>query len=70
MSHTSKKELIDKMRFLYQVATKAQKQGILDHVCAVCGYNRKYATRLLNQTRKACKKRSRVARNTIMTPNC
>jgi len=57
MSQTSKRELIDKMRFLYQVATKAQKKGILDHVCAVCDYNRKYATRLLNQTRKARKKK-------------
>jgi len=57
MSHTSKKEFIDKMRFFYNGATKAQKQGILDNVCTVCGYNRKYATRLLNQTRKTDKKK-------------
>ncbi len=57
MSHTSKKEFIDKMRFFYNGATKAQKQGILDNICTVCGYNRKYATRLLNQTRKPGKKK-------------
>ena len=57
MSNTSKKEFIDKMRFLYQGTSKAQKQGILDHVCAVCGYNRKYAIRLLNHPCKSGKKK-------------
>jgi len=52
MSNSAKKEFIDEMRLLYHGATKVQKQGILDNVCAVCGYNRKYATRLLNQVRK------------------
>ena len=49
MSNTSKKEFVEKMRFLYLRASKTQKQGILDNVCSVCGYNRKYAIRLLNQ---------------------
>lgn len=57
MSNSSKRELIEKMRFLYRGATKVQKQGILDHVCAACGYHRKYAIRLLNQVRNSGKKK-------------
>ena len=57
MSNTSKREFIDKMQFLYQGTSKAQKQGILDHVYAVCGYNRKYAIRLLNHPCKSGKKK-------------
>jgi hypothetical protein len=32
----------------YRKATKAQKAAILDEFCAVCGYHRKYAIRVLN----------------------
>lgn len=57
MSRTSKKEFMDKMRFLYQGADKAKKQGILDQVCVVCGYHRKYAIRVLNQVGMSGKKK-------------
>jgi hypothetical protein len=57
MSNTSKKEFVEHMRFLYRRANKTQKQGILDNVCTVCGYNRKYAIRLLNQSRSQNKRK-------------
>ena len=41
----------------YQKAGKRAKTAILDEFCAVCNYNRKYATRLLNRQRKRSKKR-------------
>lgn len=37
------------IRGRYRKANRAQKTKILDEFCAVCGYNRKYALRRLNQ---------------------
>jgi len=48
MSNQSKQEYLQLVRFRYHGATKGQKQAMLDELCAVCGYNRKYAIRLLN----------------------
>ena len=48
MSTTSKQEYLREIRSRYQYATKEQKSQILDEFCSVCGYNRKYAIRLLN----------------------
>jgi hypothetical protein len=48
MSNTSKRECIDAIRDRYRLASKRGKQRILDEVCQVCDYNRKYAIRLLN----------------------
>jgi len=48
MSNRSKKEYIEKIRFFYKGSTKQQKRAILDDCCRVCGYNRKYAIRVLN----------------------
>ena len=48
MSNQSKYEYLQRVRFRYKGATKQQKQAMLDEVCIVCGYNRKYAIRLLN----------------------
>lgn len=45
------------IRARYRRARKKIKVTILDEFCAVCGYNRKYAIRLLNQGSKARKKR-------------
>lgn len=39
----------------YRRSDKAGKQAILDEFCAVCGYVRKYAIRLLNQSRRPAK---------------
>lgn len=41
----------------YRQADKKAKSIILDEFCQVCGYNRKYAIRLLNQKKKRIKKR-------------
>ncbi len=48
MSNKSKREYLEAIRDRYRHATKRGKQRILDEVCQVCGYNRKYAIRLLN----------------------
>jgi hypothetical protein len=45
------------IRARYWRARKKIKVTILDEFCAVCGYNRKYAIRLLNQRAQARKKR-------------
>jgi hypothetical protein len=37
----------------YKYASKVQKKTILDEFCAVCGYNRKYAIRLLSTKQKS-----------------
>ncbi len=52
MSNESKQEYLQSVRFRYQGATKQQKQAMLDEFCAACGYNRKYAIRLLNAEQK------------------
>jgi len=44
----SKKEYVTAIRIRYLMANKTDKKIILDEVCAVCGYNRKYAIRKLN----------------------
>lgn len=41
----------------YHQAAKKSKAIILDEFCQVCGYNRKYAIRLLNRKRKRAKQR-------------
>lgn len=58
MSKTSKREYIDAIRERYRMATKRGKQRILDEVCQVCDYNRKYAIRLLNAPPHCARARS------------
>ncbi len=41
----------------YRQADRKSKTLILDEFCHVCGYNRKYAIRLLNRKRKRARKR-------------
>ena len=48
MSRTSKREYILMIYPRYQKARKAARQEILNEFCQVCGYNRKYAIRVLN----------------------
>ena len=51
MSNTSKKEYLQTIRHRYKYAgTKKQKSHLLDELCQVCKYNRKYAITLLNAT--------------------
>jgi hypothetical protein len=47
MSNGSKQEYLTAIRSRYLAANKSEKQAILDEFCVVCGYNRKYAIRLL-----------------------
>lgn len=48
MGKHEKKACPKQIKPRYKKATKADKQRILDEFCAVCGYNRKYAIRVLN----------------------
>jgi transposase InsO family protein len=48
MSRKSKWEYLKTIHARYQKADKATRQQILNEYCQVCGYNRKYAIRLLN----------------------
>lgn len=52
MSKKSKQEYLDAIRTRYLSSSKEEKQNILDEVCAACGYNRKYAIRVLNRKLK------------------
>ena len=47
MSNSSKKEYLNEIRKRYFTATKTEKSLILDELCAVCNYNRKYAIRVI-----------------------
>lgn len=48
MSIFSKKEYLHEIRIRYLQADKKQKKEILNEFCINCGYNRKYAIRILN----------------------
>lgn len=49
MSPTSKKEYLAAILHRYQKARRKEKTKILDELCAVCHYNRKYAIRILQK---------------------
>ena len=49
MSKSSRKEYLAKMRSRYPGRGPEGKSRLLDEVCEVCGYERKYAIRLMNQ---------------------
>src|SRR5512136_1353840 len=48
----SKQDYLESIRTRYRRARKKAKSIILDEFCATCGYNRKYAIRMLSPTRK------------------
>ena len=56
MTISAKREYLQTIRRRYLTASKHDKAPILNEFCANCGYNRKYAIRLLNVTRKKSKK--------------
>jgi len=64
MSPISKSEYLNSIKERYKNSSKSDKQLMLNEFCAVCGYNRKYAIRLLNSklTPKAIKKLSKGGR--------
>ena len=52
MGTKSKYEYLEKIRPRYQSASKQEKEKILDEFCSTCGYNRKYAIRILNSEKQ------------------
>jgi len=57
MGKNERQAYLKAIQLRYQRARKKAKVTILDEFSCVCGYNRKYAIRLLNQCTKARKKR-------------
>jgi len=57
MGKNERQAYLKAIRSRYWRAGKKAKVTILNEFCAVCGYNRKYAIRLLNQRTKPKKKR-------------
>ncbi len=49
MSTQVKRQYLEKIRVLYEKATKRQKTLILDEFCKVCELTRKHAIKLLNE---------------------
>jgi len=58
MSNKSKQEYLATIKQRYQTSSREEKKKILDEFCTTCGYNRKYAIRILNKKR-AEKRRSK-----------
>ena len=56
MGKNERQAYLKAIRSRYRRARKKAKVTILDEFCSVCGYNRKYAIRLLNQRAKTKKK--------------
>jgi len=59
MGKNERQAYLEAIRLRYRRARKKSKVTILNEFCSVCGYNRKYAIRLLNQRAKSTKKRQR-----------
>jgi len=57
MTTTSKREYLGKIRERYRRAGRRYKGRILDEFCVVCGYERKWAIRLLNRRQMRAPKR-------------
>lgn len=49
MSIEARREYLTSIRKRYRNSRRAEKQRILDEFCAVCGYSRKYAIRILSE---------------------
>jgi len=57
MSLSSKREYLQRVHPRYKGAGRIHKSKILDEFCAVCGYHRKFALRLLNRPLRRRRKR-------------
>lgn len=57
MGLKEKTAYLQAIRQRYRQANRIGKKRILDEFCAICGYNRKYAIRLLNNPKRKCKHR-------------
>jgi hypothetical protein len=58
MSLSSKKEYLGRIYGRYQRAGREHKSKILDEFCAVCGYHRKFALRLLHRPLKVRRRKA------------
>ena len=52
MGKRERRAYLEAIRARYRCASKAGKTAILDEFCAVCGYHRKYALRLLGSRKR------------------
>lgn len=59
MGKPERRAYLEAIRARYRRASKAGKSAILNEFCAVCGYHRKYALRLLGAQNKRDKKTAR-----------
>ena len=62
MSNQSRKEYLEVLKSRYKNAGKEEKEKILDEFCNNCGYNRKYAIRLLNAKIKKKRQKKKSGR--------
>jgi hypothetical protein len=51
MSARSRKEVLEQARWRYEKRGKEGRSRLLDEVCALCGYERKYASKVLGGKR-------------------
>jgi len=58
MGKKAREEYLAAIRGRYRRAGRRGKAAILDEFCAVCGYNRKYAIRILNRHGKPARKKT------------
>ena len=63
MSQLSRKEYLAKMRWRYAQRGLQGRSRLLDEVCEVCGYERKYAIKLMNQQQPPV--RAKVGRKAV-----
>ena len=59
MSPRSKREYVDAVHRRYKSASRSERTIILNELCATCGYNRKYAIRLLRGFKRFTKPKPR-----------
>ena len=59
MSPRSKREYVDALHRRYKSASRSERTIILNELCATCGYNRKYAIRLLRGFKRFTKPKPR-----------
>ena len=55
----SRRDYLEAVRLRYRRSCKKNKTVILDEFCAICGYNRKYAIRLLRKRTTTAPSRKR-----------
>jgi len=65
MGKTERASYLLAIKKRYMKARKKNKNLILNEFCAVCGYNRKYAIRLLNQKKDKAKKKHKTGPKVI-----